>query len=252
MFFQQKLSSGVVIRQDFQKAVRFVMFETGVEGYEYATHGGTMFIVNFHGRPFGLTCAHVKGDFEWRHLVVADTKRGRNVAGLSAVYRPSRPASDAIGSDILDLAVVEFSPDIDLAFFNESTYILEIGTISTASLGDSLLVYGALKAESSILETIAPVFALLEFRDNGPYLYDPVLRRAVAKYKNRDFDGLGGISGSPVFNKTNGTLSGMTIRGSIMDDIANVLYIDISHIRILLENISKGYSQSYYISIVFT
>ena len=51
---EQRLSTGITVRQDFKDSVRFVFFWTGFEGWEYATHGGTAFVVNFRGRPFAL------------------------------------------------------------------------------------------------------------------------------------------------------------------------------------------------------
>jgi hypothetical protein len=59
----QVLSSGLTIRQDFAEAVRPVFFQTEHEEFLYATHGGTLFLVVFNGRVYGVTCAHVFGDF---------------------------------------------------------------------------------------------------------------------------------------------------------------------------------------------
>jgi len=38
----QELSTGVIVHQDFRNGVRFVMFSTGFDDREYATHGGTL------------------------------------------------------------------------------------------------------------------------------------------------------------------------------------------------------------------
>src|SRR6266852_9221072 len=72
MKITQTLRSGIALQQDFRDSVRFVMFETGLEGWEYATHGGTAFVVNFHGKLFGLTCRHCFGDFDWRQLSLTE------------------------------------------------------------------------------------------------------------------------------------------------------------------------------------
>src|SRR5882757_8015263 len=53
------LSSGLVIRQDFAAAIRPVFFQTEFEEFLYATHGGTLFLVSFRGKTYGLTCRHV-------------------------------------------------------------------------------------------------------------------------------------------------------------------------------------------------
>jgi hypothetical protein len=46
----QTLASGTIIRQQFRTAARFVFFDTGDEQWQYATHGGTMFIVALQGQ----------------------------------------------------------------------------------------------------------------------------------------------------------------------------------------------------------
>lgn len=50
----QTLSSGLVIRQDFRDPVRFVFFDTGLYEWQYATHGGTMFVVRFGRSHYAL------------------------------------------------------------------------------------------------------------------------------------------------------------------------------------------------------
>jgi hypothetical protein len=61
----QTVASGVIIRQDFRTAARFAFFDTGDERWQYATHGGTMFVMLYKGEPYGLTCRHVLKDFDW-------------------------------------------------------------------------------------------------------------------------------------------------------------------------------------------
>ena len=241
MLVTQRLHSGLIVRQDFRRAVRFVMYETGYPGFDYATHGGTMLIANFQGKPFGITCAHVRGDFEWRQLVVTDSKFGREIAGLAAVYRASDPSGDAVDSDVLDLVVIEFSNDVGPSFFGDTAYVLDGGTIGSSSSGDQLRVNGAFKAESTILdEAIAPQFGLLEFLDAGPHSTDPVLRRAIARYRDRQFEGLTGLSGAPIFNAAQSKLAGIVARGSMTGDDAILHYIDIAHVHVLLASITSG------------
>jgi hypothetical protein len=108
----QVLASGITIRQDIRDAVRAVLFETGFEGWEYATHGGTLFVVNYQGKVYGVTCAHVLKDFNWNQLVVTDRKTGTGIAGLKTVCYPSSPRDAAVDADILDVAVIEFADDI--------------------------------------------------------------------------------------------------------------------------------------------
>jgi hypothetical protein len=49
MIVTQTLASGLIIQQDFSNAVRPVFFQTDLEEWQYATHGGTLFIVQFRG-----------------------------------------------------------------------------------------------------------------------------------------------------------------------------------------------------------
>ena len=91
------------------------MFRTGVEGWEYSTHGGTAFIVNFRGKPFGLTCRHVLRDFYWGQLAITAAKFGRKgsqFAALKSLVYPSDPRREAVDTDILDVAVVEFGEKV--------------------------------------------------------------------------------------------------------------------------------------------
>ena len=94
----QVLASGITIRQDFTKAVRLVLFETGFDGWEYGTHGGTAFVINYEGKVYAVTCQHIRKDFQWRQLVVANTKYGEQIAGIHAVYHASKPRESAAGN----------------------------------------------------------------------------------------------------------------------------------------------------------
>ena len=89
----QQLQSGTIIRQDFRTAARFVFFDTGLQEWQYATHGGTLFVVNYRGRPYGITCRHVLKDFDWRQLVVTNARVGKQIAGITSVAYPSQPRS---------------------------------------------------------------------------------------------------------------------------------------------------------------
>jgi len=140
----QTLTSGAIIRQDVRTATRFVFFDTGLPEWQYATHGGTLFIVLYKGKPYGLTCRHVLRDFTWPQLVVTDKRFGKQIAGLKAVAYPSQPRDAAIDTDILDIAVIQFSDDVSGAFFPDAPYILDEKTLVMSKTGDKLLVAGAL------------------------------------------------------------------------------------------------------------
>lgn len=243
----QKLASGIIVRQDFKDCARFVMFETEFEGWEYATHGGTLFVVSYRGQVFGLTCKHVFGDFNWRQLCVTDERVGRNMAGLSSILYPSSPRGDAAETDVVEITVVRFSSDVDASFFKGTCYVLDEGTVATSREGDKLLAYGALKQKSEITEeVIAPVFAELEAIDRGASPSDPTLRKAEGVYQNLEFDTVEGMSGSPMFNATQQRLCGMTARGGLNGNHCTLWYIDIHDIMEMLNAVIEGRSETDY------
>lgn len=245
----QTLSSGLIVRQDFRDAVRFVFFETGLDYWQYATHGGTMFVVCFETSYYAITCRHVVKEpgFRWSQLVVTNSKAGNQIAGIKSVYYPSDPKDAAIGTDILDVAVVQFNEENGSAFFKDCAYILDERTIATSKPGDVLHVAGALKTPSEITETgIAPIYCLLELSDVTSTGHDPTLRTAFGKYAMPEFSDVVGLSGSPVFNVTSGALCGMVARGGMNGDECTLHYIDIFDIMQLLRAIGCGKSQTYY------
>jgi hypothetical protein len=247
----QQLSTGITVRQDFRDSVRFAMFRTGVEGWEYSTHGGTAFIVNFRGKPFGLTCRHVLRDFYWGQLAIAAAKFGRKgsqFAVLKSLVYPSDPRGEAVGTDILDVAVVEFADNVRADFFTDPPYIIDTNTWGTSSGGDVLLVNGALKEKSDLSEqpVVAPVFCLLEFRDYDATSPDPLLRDAYAEFHEPHFRSVIGISGSPVYNSTANKLCGMVVRGALNGRACRLWYIDISDIMQTLIAIVEGRSETDY------
>jgi hypothetical protein len=220
MRITQQLSTGITVRQDFRDSVRFVMFQTDVQGWEYATHGGTAFIVNFRGKPLGLTCRHVLRDFYWGQLAITAAKFGRKgsqFAALKSLAYPSGPRGEAVGTDILDVAIMEFADDVGADFFTDPPYIIDDNTWGTSNEGDGLLVNGALKEKSDLSEqpVVSPVFCLLEFRDCGATSPDPLLREAYAEFHEPQFSSVTGISGSPVYNSTANKLCGMVVRGAL-------------------------------------
>ncbi len=127
------LASGTIIRQDFRTAAQFVFFDTGDEHWQYATHGGTMFVVRHQGKPYGLICRHVLKDFHRRQLVVTDRRQGNQIAGLRSVAYPSEPKDAAIDTDLLDVAVIQVSDDVDAVFFKDAAYILDEKTLPKCS-----------------------------------------------------------------------------------------------------------------------
>jgi hypothetical protein len=103
-------------------------------------------------RPYAFTCRHVLKDFEWNQFVITNTKLGRSIAGLKSISYASDPQEAATETDILDVVVVEFAPNVDIGFFKDSAYLLDFATVTTSRQGDALFVAGALKEKSEIDE----------------------------------------------------------------------------------------------------
>ena len=250
----QKLSSGIIISQDYRDSVRFVFFETDYEEFKYATNGGTAFVISFCGKNYGLTCKHVMNGFEPDKLVITADKsplKGGKIASIKAVCYPNSPTGMAVDTDILDLCVIEFSNDVDADFFS-GAYILEANTTAcTSKYANNLSVAGVLKDKSKIeyepdVGEIHAGFCFLEFSDTGTYSSDPTLRQAIAKFDQANFGEITGISGSPVYDETANALCGMVVRGGMNGDNCNLYYLDIFDIIKLLECIHKGEFSAFY------
>jgi len=243
----QRLASGITVRQDFRDCVRMVFFDTGESAYQYATHGGTAFVVIFKGRPYAFTCAHVRQDFSWDQLVITDTKRGHLIAQLKSVGYATSPRDSAIDTDVLDVVVIDFAPDVTSAFFKDMAYVLDLSTVSTSKPGDGLLVAGVLKGKSQICDgTITPCFCTLEFADAVPATSDPTLRHGIAKFDEPEFDSITGLSGAPVYNLRANGLCGMVVRGSMNGDDCSIYYIDLFDMMQILKCAHEGRAETYY------
>jgi Trypsin-like peptidase domain len=242
----QKLASGVVVRQDFHACARMVFYETGNQHWRHATHGGTAFVVVFRGRPYAFTCNHVLQDFEWRQLVITNTKFGRQIAGLQSVSCATQPHDAAAGTDINDIVVIEFASSVAATFFKDTAYILDNSTTTASQPGDQLYVAGALKEKVDIGDTITSGFCSLEFVDGGADSSDPTLRQAHAEYVNPKFSSISGLSGAPVYNASANALCGMVVRGGMQGSACTIRYFDIFDMMQLLAGVHEGLSQTFY------
>jgi hypothetical protein len=245
---QQSLASGVMIRQDFRTSTRFPFFDTGYEDWQYATNGGTLFVVQYRGKPYGLTCQHIAKTYRWNELIVTSERFGGEIAGLGHVAYASNPVGDAVDTDVLDLVVIQFSEDVTCGFFKDAAYLIDEKTITTSNIGDQLHVNGALKTPSEITDTtIAPRFCLLEMVDDTPVSNDPTLRRCIGVFDKPEFGDVVGLSGAPVFNVTQSALCGMVVRGTM--DVGNACmlrYVDMFDICQLLDAVHSGSSSTFY------
>jgi hypothetical protein len=150
--------------------------------------GGTLFLVTLRGRVFGLTCRHVLDGFDWRQLRITEAKFGKMFAPIRAVVYPSDLRDEAVDTDILDIALIEFAQEVVADFFPAPLYVLDAGTCGSASDGYVLYVNGALKEKSDLsVMPIRPVFCRLEFVDRGAASAYPILTRAYAEFASPEF-----------------------------------------------------------------
>jgi hypothetical protein len=218
--------------------VRAVLFATEFDDHPYATHGGTLLVVSFRGVLFGITSRHVFGDFPHEALLVTQekqAKKGSRFASIQGIRYPSGPRGDAIGTDIVDLCLIEFSPEVTHDFFYGTAFPLDGEHAGIAQPGENLIVYGMLK-DHSVIDgpDISINWCRLEFLDVGPSS-DPVLRQAQAVFDAPAFTNLLGISGAPVFSAASGKLRGMVVRGGTDGSLWTIRYLDVFDIVRLLQ-----------------
>jgi hypothetical protein len=95
------------IRQDFATSVRPILFDTGIDEFQYATHGGSAFVVAYKGRPYALTCRHVFKDFDEGQLTIfgaAFPVKGDKPARIKTFCCPTSPRASAVDTDVTDFA----------------------------------------------------------------------------------------------------------------------------------------------------
>jgi hypothetical protein len=235
---------------DLSASIRAVLFATEFDEHPYATHGGTLFVVNFKGMLFGLTARHVFGDFPAEALLVTQEKRaekGSRFAAIRGLRYPSAPRGEAIGTDITDLCAVEFSPEVTPDFFHGTAFLLDRERAGTAQLGEELLVCGMLK-DATVIDghNISVSWCRLEFLDRGPS-GDLVLRQAQAAYTAPPFNNLLGVSGSPVFSTTTGKLRGMVVRGGTDREGWTIRYMDVFDIIKFLDAVVARHETTDYV-----
>ncbi|MDT7814712.1 MAG: hypothetical protein QOJ42_4628 [Acidobacteriaceae bacterium] len=231
-------------------AVRLIFFQTGDDEYPHATHGGTLFIVRHRGRPYGVTCKHVFGDFDPEMLHVTartELKPGRLSAKLQNLGFAVNLGGAAASSDFGDLCVIEFADDLAPDFFGDTEYVIDRNSVGTSKPGHRLFAIGISKEKSRLLPPPDGSIALcrLPLRDTGT-TSDPLLRRASAIYEGTEFESITGMSGAPVFDLTAKALCGMVVRGTLQNNICEVLYADIHDIIRLIDAVRTRTARTFY------
>ena len=230
--------------QPFEPSVRPVLFETGIEDFQYATHGGSFFLVEFEGQVFGITCWHVFKDFEIQDLVVSECwnpQQGARLANVRGHYRMTEPVGEIIGSDLLDLCILDFTEDITPSFFGGSAFIVSDETVASSEKDHVLQAFGALKEKTVIVPPDVHVsYGLVDFYDLGQANSDVTLRVAGGHWIESTIANLTGLSGAPVMDRTTGKLCGMVVRGKVQNGDALIYFIDFWDILKFLKTIKGG------------
>ena len=247
---EQKLASGLVIRQDIAEAVRLPLFPADTPEVPVWTHGGAVVLVSYQGKVYGLTCKHIVGNDHalWTSLLVPASKRG-GIAVLVQACRTARAAWGHVAStDIEDLAVLRFDQVVNADWFEGKTYVIDPNTICRSNVGDDLVVHGTLKDRTStILGNAETTYCHIGFSDRGNQLTDHSLRTCTAEPHSLDgLASLNGVSGGAVFNITQNALCGIATRAGLAGLRATLHYVDIHHALKLLQAVHSGtFSVSY-------
>jgi hypothetical protein len=251
---EQKLSTGILVRQNISNSVRLALFETGLQEFPYGTHGGVITVVAYQGKPYGITCGHVFRDFQRHQLVVMSGKqsqKGAPLARLKSVAFPSSLRESAAGTDIDDVCVLEFKDDVGADFFKDDVYVIDPATIGTSKKGHKLSAAGTLIEKINLAESpMHGGYCRLEFQDNGPSSFDPTMRHGIAKFEKPEFSNLTGLSGAPVFDETSKVLCGMVVRAGLKDGDAQIHFIDMYDIVTFLHGVHAGEENLFYNKVV--
>jgi len=244
MRFQQRLASGLYIRQDIANAIRLPLFGSDFPEFPLWTHGGSVVLLSYLGKVYALTCKHIVcGDSKlWSALMVPTSKHGGSAFLVSGCRTAHAAWGHAAETDILDLAVLRFTDDVDATAFGGGTYVLDPNTICRSRPGDELMVHATLKEKTEIgAGEIATTYCHLGFTDRGQRLNDHSLRTGHAVLENLvEIRTLNGISGGAVFNLSQRALCGIAVRAGLAGNNATLNYLDIHHAVRLVQAVHSG------------
>jgi hypothetical protein len=236
-------------RQDVARSARPVLFYTGIDDFQYATHGGTAFVVIYNGRPYAITCRHVFKDFDEGQLTIYGAQfpiKGHKSAKIKTICYASLPIGFAADSEVTDFCVIEFDDGVSSDFFDGCGYPLDKRTICLSAPLDRLMVFGAVKENTSIdPPNINVGFGRLEAHDKGPSA-DPFMRYGTAYYINPGFSDPTGLSGSPTFNLTRNGLCGMVTRATLQKRRFNFMYAEAADLLRFVAGVSERSPNIFY------
>lgn len=217
-----------------------------------ATYGGTAIVIVYDGRPYAITARHNAHDFAWADLIITKDRTSNVNAPIRAISYAGKGLGHAEGSDLLDIAFIQFDAGVTPDFFEGAVYDLDQVPVCVSQADDDLVIYGALSDQSEIDGmNIFSQFAELGFVDVGPHSHDVVLRSAKGRWLNSRVTHLAGLSGAPVYNTSQDGLCGMMVRGSLSEaGVATVHYIEIADIARVLHSVNEGQPAGYYRKVV--
>lgn len=238
--------------QTLKDACRWINFFTPVEGHEVATYGGTAFVIVYDGRPYAITARHNAHSFRWADLIITKDRNSNLYAPIRKISYAGEGVGYAQGSDLADIAYIQFSAEITPDFFEGAVYNFDHLPVCISQSNDDLAIYGALSNQSEIDGVnIVAQFAELGFVDVGPHSHDVVLRSAKGQWLNSRVTDLSGFSGAPVYNTSQDALCGMMVRGGLSSiGVATVYYIDIADIARVLHSVNEGQQAGFYFKTV--
>ncbi len=220
-----------------KRAVRPLLFRTSEPDYPSATNGGTATIIQTdNGRVFALYCQHSAKSFQWQDLLVSNRRSGGSAANLQRALHVGGPIDHAVGSDLLDIAVVELAQDP--AWFTDAPFLLSQKTVSDCRPHDKLVVFG-FPTELLNLALDRPKATVMNMKlwAHPRESQDIVLRHAscVAPGIGTHLNTLSGFSGSPVARESDGRFCGIVVRGGVLpNDTLKLSFVEGSDILHLL------------------
>ena len=227
--------------QDIRLATRPVLYATDYEHVPYS-FGGTLFVLAYLERCFGVTCRHVLGKDGIHNLIVYEA--ASPVKGMKSLpICGLRHTDDSALGELNDIAIIEFEPSVTVQTFQGEIYDLSLSPACRSAAAQRLRICGYLSEKGNIDydgKAIRAGFGDITCTNLGPLSNDPVISQAVATYRDWDFMSFDGLSGAPVFNLNMGLLTGMVVRAGLKaDGTASIWYIEIYHILRIIESIYR-------------
>lgn len=232
------------MQHDVRLIARQVLYATEYEEVPYG-FGGTLFVLAYLDRCFGVTCRHVLGKDGVHNLMVHE--RASPVKGmLSLPIRGLHHTDDPALGEFNDIAVIEFEPSVTVTTFKGEIYDFARSRACTSGVAHRLRICGYLNEKGMMdyaEKAIHAAFCDLTCTNLGRRSSDPHISQAVATYQNLSFTSFDGLSGSPVFNLDMGMLTGMVMRAGLnADGTASIWYMEIEHILKIMESVYRGSS----------